>query len=61
MFEELWQAYIQDRSYEKELNQFIEFLSLQYSFDKGNFTLYTEEGKMFHRRVPRNEPVENLE
>lgn len=60
MFDHLWQAYIQDDSKKEELEDFVEFLSIQYNFDKENFTLYDKDGDFFHRRVPRNRPTENL-
>lgn len=62
-FQALWNVFEQHETTKpfQPLEDFIEMLSLQYGFDRENFTLYTKEGKLFHRRVPRFRPVEKLE
>lgn len=63
MFNAIWYAYEQapeDEFRQKSLDHFIEFLSRQYHFDPKNFTIYDKDGKLIHRRVPRNKPTESL-
>ncbi len=63
MFQALWNMFEQQETTDpyQPLEDFIEMLSIQYGFDRDNFTLYTPDGKLFHRRVPRTKPVEKLE
>lgn len=63
MFNAIWFAYEQapeDEFRQQCLKDIIEFLSRQYHFDPHNFTIFDEDGKLIHRRVPRNKPTENL-
>lgn len=63
MFNAIWYAWEQnpeDEFRQRCLKDIIEFLSRQYDFDPHNFTLFDKEGKLIHRRVPRNKPTEKL-
>jgi len=56
MFNTIWEGYIQqqDKVSEKMVEDYIEYLSIQYQFNPKNFTVYDKEGNLIHRRVPRN-------
>lgn len=59
IFDAVWEAYIQNETKQTKqaVEDVIEYLATQYDFNPKDFTVYDKQGKLIHRRLPRNTSV----
>ncbi len=55
MFDSIWNNYVENQTESnlKYVNEFINYLSQIYKFDRHNFKIFDRKGRLVHARTPR--------